>query len=103
MIYNPTTVEEFNKLINNDLVLIDFWRASCGPCVALAPVLDQVSIALPSLVIVKVNVDILRELAIQYQVRSIPDLRWLKQGVQVKAHTGIVSAAIIKQTTAALA
>lgn len=103
MIHNPSTVEEFNNLITNDLVLLDFWGTWCGPCLALAPVLDQLSKTIPNLTIVKINVDSLQELAVKYKVRGIPYLVWIKKGQIAKTHSGMTSADNLVYITQTLA
>lgn len=62
-------------------VLVDFWAEWCGPCKMLGPVIDQVASELDGKAKVgKVNVDDARELAVKYNVRSIPLLLFFKNG-----------------------
>jgi len=62
-------------------VLVDFWAEWCGPCKALAPVLDEVAGEMGDKAkIVKVNVDENSEIAQKYGIRSIPTLIFFKNG-----------------------
>ncbi|MEI6520684.1 MAG: thioredoxin [bacterium] len=72
-------------------VLVDFWAEWCGPCRALAPILEAVSTALDGKVkIVKLNVDQNQQLAMQYSVSSIPTMIVFKGGQQVDRIMGLV-------------
>jgi len=61
-------------------VLVDFYADWCGPCQAMAPVLEQVAREVLQAKVVKVNVDDSPELAARYQVNAIPTLIVFKQG-----------------------
>ena len=61
-------------------VIVDFWAEWCGPCKALAPILDEVAGEVSNAKVVKVNVDEAQELAQQYGIRGIPTLIFFKDG-----------------------
>jgi len=78
-------------------VLADFWAEWCGPCRAIAPVLDELSIEWAGrLKIVKINVDESPELAGRYGIRSIPTLLLFKGGVVQQQMVGAMSKAGLK-------
>jgi len=83
------------EVIDSDKpVLVDFWAEWCGPCKMIGPIIDQVASELDGQAKVgKVNVDEARELAVKYNVRSIPLLLFFKNG-EVKDQ--IVGASVTK-------
>jgi thioredoxin 1 len=77
------TTETFEQeVINSDKpVLVDFWAEWCGPCHAVAPVLDRIAAEREDeLKLVKVNIDQQQELQQRYGVASIPTLILFKDG-----------------------
>lgn len=84
-----------SEVINSDVpVLVDFWAEWCGPCKMIGPIVDQLSEEMGDQAKVgKVNVDEARDLAVKYNVRSIPLLLFFKSG-EVKDQ--IVGASVTK-------
>ena len=75
-------------------VLVDFWAPWCGPCRAVAPVLDQLDAELSGrLKIVKMNVDENQQIPGALGVRSIPTLVVFKEGKAVQGAVGALSKA----------
>ena len=89
-----TTKETFSTdvLSESKLVLVDFWDEWCGPCKQIAPRLEELAEKYSeNLSVCKVDVDSNRELALEYNVRSIPSLILFNGGEQVDTLIGAVS------------
>ena len=87
MIKHLENISEFEKEVQGDLVIVDFYADWCGPCQMLAPVLEDLDKEV-NVKIVKINVDDIPELARQFRVMSIPTLLLFKDGKFVKKELG---------------
>ena len=104
----PVTITDANfenEVIKSDIpVLIDFWATWCGPCRAIAPIVEDLAKEYDGKVKVgKVDVDDNQQTAIKYGIRSIPTLLIMKNG---KVNDTIVGAVpktqIVQKLNAAL-
>ena len=75
-------------LDNQGPVLVDFWAEWCGPCHAVAPILNQIAEERSELRLVKVNIDEEPELARRYGVMSIPTMILFDSGEPKAAAIG---------------
>lgn len=79
--------ENLESLLTKDLTLVDFYAEWCGPCKMLGPVLEK----LENINIIKVDVDIYQQLAMNYGIMSVPSLLFFKNGQLVKKEIGFRS------------
>ncbi len=84
MIKHLENQEDFNRIINEKRVLVDFYAEWCGPCKMLAPVLEDVDF----IDVLKVNVDEFQSIAASYGVMSIPTLILFENGKEIKKEIG---------------
>lgn len=96
MIKHLQSSNEFEKEIQGEVVLVDFYATWCGPCQMLAPVLEELD-KKGKVKIVKIDVDSIPELARQFRVMSIPTVMLFKNGQFVKKQLGYMPLEALKE------
>jgi thioredoxin 1 len=100
------TEQNFDEALaaNQCVMMVDFWAEWCGPCKAIAPVLEDLAReSAGGVVLAKVNVDENPGLAARYGIRSIPTVLFVKQGKVADQVIGAVPKAQLKKKLDALA
>lgn len=88
--------QDFFELINNKLVLVDFYATWCGPCRMISPLIDEIAKENTNLTVVKVDVDKYPNIATKYGIMSIPTLKVFKNGKEEKTSIGYIEKDAIK-------
>ncbi len=92
----PITDASFEEEVikNTEAVLIDFWAEWCGPCKAIAPILEEIAEEYKGkLKIAKINVDDNTETPAKYGIRGIPTLILFKNGQPAATRVGALTKA----------
>lgn len=86
------------EVLNSDKpVLVDFFATWCGPCRALAPILEEFAMSQDAVKVVKVDVDQAPDVAQAFGVMSIPTLYMIKDGKPVSKSVGMLSKDALKK------
>ena len=88
MLKHINTASEFDAAIKQGKVLVDFFATWCGPCKMLSPLLEEVAEENPDLLVLKIDVDEVGELAARYGIQAIPTLMLFKNGERIETKMG---------------
>lgn len=91
------TKDNFEKtILDNDIVLVDFWADWCGPCKMFAPTYEKVSKNHEGVVFAKVDTETEQELAGYFQIRSIPTLMIFRDQIGIFSQPGALPEAALE-------
>ena len=97
------TADDFERtVLDNDIVLVDFWADWCGPCRMFAPTYETASDANPDVVFGKVDTEAEQGLSAAANIRSIPTLMAFRDGILVFSQPGALPSAALEELITAV-
>ncbi len=92
------TKDNFEQTITDrDFVIVDFWAPWCAPCRSFAPTYEKISEEYDNILFAKVNTEDEQEIAMHFQIRSIPTLMIFREKVIIFSQPGALPESAFKQ------
>jgi len=91
MALETLTAENFDdRVMANEIAILDFWAPWCGPCRQFAPIFEKTAEQYPDILFGKVNTEEEQQLAGYFQIRSIPTIAIMREGIVVFMQPGMI-------------
>ena len=87
---NLTGANFDEKITSSDIVVLDFWAEWCGPCKQFAPIFEKAAQQYPDILFGKVNTEEEQQLAGAFNIRSIPTVGIMREGILVFMQPGLI-------------
>lgn len=89
------TEQNFEDTVKTGIVLLDFWAGWCGPCRMFAPIFEDAAARHPDVVFGKIDTEAESGLAGALNIRAIPTLMVLRDGVLLAAESGVMPGEVL--------
>ena len=91
MALETLTAENFDERVtSNEIAILDFWAPWCGPCKQFGPIFEKTAEQYPDILFGKVNTEEEQQLAGYFQIRSIPTIAIMREGIVVFMQPGMI-------------